>query len=194
MYFRPTGQTIAGEAEAAGRADFPEPGEQLPPMVAILDGAQRPTRRAARPDLDRRRLRPGGSLSARRTAAWLVDGLISYSAWRSTDGGTPLVGRSITCRCCNPDEQARRVGRHYEHVPTRPSSKIGSNARCGGCLVGDGESGGAGATRQDHQRLDWRSRSAVIHSAEPASEDCWTTCPGSTVYCSASARATTRSD
>lgn len=141
MYFRPTGQAIAGgEAEAAEAADFPEPGEQLPPMVAILDGAPNVQHAALRDRIlidDAFDLvdlyQPGERRHGSSMASLVIHG-------DQLTGGTPLSRPVYHVPVLQPDEQARRVGRHYEHVPHTAFLEDRIERAVRRMLVGDGES------------------------------------------------------
>lgn len=118
MYFRPTGQAIpAAGAEAAELADFPEPGEQRPPVVAILDGAPNTQHAALRDRIlvddafDLEDLyQPGERRHGSSMASLVIHG-------EHLAGGTPLGRMVYHVPVLQPDEQARRFGRHFEHVP-----------------------------------------------------------------------------
>lgn len=141
MYFRPTGQAIpGGGAEAAEAADFPEPGEQLPPMVAILDGAPNVQHAALRDRIlidDAFDLvdlyQPGERRHGSSMASLVIHG-------DQLTGGTPLRRPVYHVPVLQPDEQARRVGRHCEHVPHTAFLEDRIERAVRRMLVGDGES------------------------------------------------------
>jgi hypothetical protein len=139
MYFRPTGQAIpAAEAQAAEAADFPEPGEQQPPVVAILDGAPNVQHAALRDrilvddpfdlvDL----YQPGERRHGSSMASLVIHG--EYLA-----EGTPLNRTVYYVPVLQPDEQARRFGRHREHVPHTAFLEDRIERAVRRMLVGDG--------------------------------------------------------
>lgn len=140
MYFRPTGQAIpASGAEAAEAAEFPDPGEQFPPVVAILDGAPNVQHAALRDRIlvddafDLMDLyQPGERRHGSSMASLVIHG-------EQVAGEAPLSRTVYHVPVLQPDEQARRFGRHYEHVPHTAFLEDRIERAVRRMLVGDGE-------------------------------------------------------
>lgn len=139
MYFRPTGQAIpAAGAEATEAADFSEPGELQPPVAAILDGAPNVQHAALRGrilvddafDLMDLYL-PGERRHGSAMASLVVHG-------EHIAGGAPLSRTVYHVPVLQPDEQARRFGRHHEHVPHTAFLEDRIERAVRRMLVGDG--------------------------------------------------------
>jgi Subtilase family len=140
MHFRPTGQAIpAADAEAAEVAEFPEPGEQHPPVVAILDGAPNVQHAALRGRIlvdDAFDLvdlyQPGERRHGSSMASLVIHG-------ERPAGVAPLSRTIYHVPVLQPDEQARRLGRHFEHVPHTAFLEDRIERAVRRMLVGDGE-------------------------------------------------------
>jgi len=128
MYFRPTGQSLAVSGDEIGEpGEFPEGSPELPPVAAILDGAQNLLHEALKdrllfddPDNLAGEYQPGEKRHGTAMASLvvhgeLVDGLFS-----------PLIRKVYHLAIMQPNPRARSFGGHDEHFSGFWFREVGS--------------------------------------------------------------------
>lgn len=119
MYFRPTGQSVAVSGDEVGEpGEFPEGSPELPPVVAILDGAPNLLHEALKdrllfddPDNLAGEYKPGERRHGTTMASLVVHGeLVNGQA-------APLARQVYHLPVMQPNPEARRFGRQEEYFP-----------------------------------------------------------------------------
>ncbi len=118
MYFRPTGQSMAVSGDEEGEAaEFPEGSPELPPVVAILDGAPNLLHEALKdrllfddPDNLSAEYQPGEKKHGTAMASLVVHGELDTRS-------APLTRKVYHLAVMQPNPQARSFNAHDEHFP-----------------------------------------------------------------------------
>ncbi|MEQ1814821.1 MAG: hypothetical protein ABL860_10305 [Candidatus Nitrotoga sp.] len=118
MYFRPTGQSMAASGDETGEAaEFPEGISELPPVVAILDGAPNLLHGALKdrllfddPDNLAAEYQPGEKRHGSAMASLVVHGELNALS-------VPLTRKVYHLAIMQPNLLARSFGKHDEHYP-----------------------------------------------------------------------------
>lgn len=118
MYFRPTGQSMAVSGDETGEAaEFPTGSPELPPVVAILDGAPNLLHEALKdrllfddPDNLSVEYQPGEKKHGTAMASLVVHGELDAQS-------VPLTRKVYHLAVMQPNPQARSFSAHEEHFP-----------------------------------------------------------------------------
>ena len=119
MYFRPTGQSLVSLGDDPGiETEFPEGRSELPPVVAILDGAPNLQHKALKgrlllddPDNLSGQYQPGERRHGTAMASLVVHGDLSNGS------NAPLTRQVYHLPVMQPNVDARSFGKYDEHFP-----------------------------------------------------------------------------